>query len=395
MLSASDPLRGLPAPGAEAEAHGQRVVEHVREAIARAGGRISFERYMALALYAPGLGYYAAGLEKLGALGDFVTAPEIGPAFARTLARALDPLLAAIGSRELVEVGAGSGALAAALVAALAARGAPVRYRILEPSAALAARQRERLAGPLGSREAGVEWLGDLPPPGFRGVIVGNELLDALPVRRFRVGREGFEELFVAWQDERFAWRFGEPEPPLAEALAELERGLPWRLPDGYVSEVGLAARAWVREALSRIERGVLLLFDYGYPRGEYYHPDRAQGTLRCHYRHRAHDDPLVLTGLQDLSACVDFTAVAEAAREAGGEVAGYTTQALFLLGAGLAELAEGLEPGTREHASLTGEIKRLILPGEMGELVKVIALARGFDGRPPGFALRDLGDRL
>ncbi|QKT04976.1 SAM-dependent methyltransferase [Ectothiorhodospiraceae bacterium 2226] len=388
----------LPAPDPAASAHSARLRDALHTEIVAAGAPgIPFARFMEQALYAPGLGYYSAGTRKFGREGDFITAPELSPLFGRCLARQLIPLLAQLPGGEVLEVGAGSGVLAADLLGELHTLGAlPARYLILERSAELRARQQARLAeAPIALRER-VQWLDDLPPPGWQGVVVANELLDALPVHRFVRGTDGeTAELYVDWADGRFVWRAGPwSDPRLAEQLAavEAEAGA---LPAGYVSELAPAVGDWLRALAERLGRGAVLLFDYGYSRREYYLPERSGGTLTCHYRHRVHGDPLILPGLQDITAYVDFTAAAEAAHAAGLAVAGYTTQAHFLLGAGLLELAQldALDAVERTHRAQ--QIKTLTLPGEMGERFKVLALARDLDLALPSLRLADMRARL
>ena len=235
----------------------------------------------------------------------------------------------------------------------------------------------------------------DFPPRGFRGVVLANELLDALPASRFRIIGDGVEEVGVGADHERFIWSCRQPAEKLERAIDQLLTSLSAPLPEGYTSEISLIRENWVRELLERIDTGVALLIDYGYRRPEYYHPQRVDGTLRCYYRHRMHEDPLILTGLQDITTHVDFSAVARAARQTGAAVAGFTTQANFLIGTGLVESLGGLTPGTRDHAVLTAQVKRLTLPGEMGDLVKVLALSRGVDVPLVGFSERDLSGQL
>jgi len=383
----------LPAPSPEAAAHGERLCQHIREEIARGGGAIPFQRYMELALYAPGLGYYSAGSRKLGAEGDFVTAPELTPAFGRCVARQAAEVLETLGGGDIVEVGAGSGALAAAALGELERLGAPLgRYLILERSAELRARQQAALAGQGGR----VGWLEDLPAPGFRGVVLANELLDALPAARFEVAPGGVREHYVTWEGGRFRWLADEPEHPvLGRAVDAIQRELAEPMPPGYVSELALAQRAWAREAAGRLGAGLLLILDYGYPRAEYYHPQRHGGTLSCFYRHRTHADPLILTGLQDISVHVDFTAVAEAGAAAGLELAGFTSQADFLLSLGVLDELVALAPGSPQHAALTRAIKRLTLPSDMGEVSKAMALTRAHRTPLAGFARTDRRGRL
>jgi SAM-dependent MidA family methyltransferase len=370
-------------------AHEARVVAHICAALAAAGGWLPFSRYMELALYAPGLGYYAAGAHKLGAGGDFVTAPELSPVFGRCVASQAGEVLATLGGGDLLEVGAGSGALAVELLAELGRQGrAPARYLILETSPDLRARQRAALAALPGGLATRVGWLDAIPAEPFRGVVLANEVLDALPVERFRVGAAGVEALGVVHDGERFAWAARPADATLAAAVAAL--GV--TLTEGYESELSLWLAPWLAALAAPLAAGVMLLFDYGYPRAEYYRPSRAGGTLGCFHRHRRHDDPFVNVGLQDLTAWVDFTRVAEAGLEAGLEVAGFTTQAHFLLGNGfeqhLAALRAGL-PAEREPLAAPAALK-LVLPSEMGERFKCIALARDCSAPLAGFALRD-----
>ena len=377
----------LPEPDAEARAHGERVVARIRQAITDAGGAIPFARYMELALYAPGLGYYSAGCRKLGAEGDFVTAPEIAPLFSRTLARAILPLLEALPEARLLEVGAGSGRMAADVLAEFAALEQHPDYVILERSAELRQRQQMRLA------EAGfagqAEWL-DALPEHFTGIVLANELLDAMPVHRLIRENGEWREAWVAWADGRFVWRSGPlTDPRLAERMAAVQ-STAGEWPEPYLTEVNLAAEDWIATLAERLERGAVLLVDYGHPRRAFYHPQRAMGTLGCHYRHRHHDDPFRFPGLQDITAHVDFTAIADAALAAGLKVAGFTTQAHFLLGSGLPELA-GYSDDPRQQLETANQIRRLTLPQEMGETFKVMLLTRDLDVPLPGFALRDL----
>jgi SAM-dependent MidA family methyltransferase len=386
-----EPVSTLPAPGPDERAHTAAVATHIRDRIADAGGVIPFSEYMRAALYAPGLGYYSAGSVKLGAGGDFVTAPEVSALFGRCVARSCAQVLEE-SPGAILELGAGTGALAAVLLPELEALGRlPQRYLILEVSADFAARQRERLSTLPQALASRVEWLQRLPAKPLDGVVVANEVLDALPCERF-VWRDGaVRSLGVAVDASgRFVDCEHEPASELRAAVEAMRRGRPEPWPDGYVSEVCLEVAPWIASLGDSLARGALLLFDYGLPRAHYYHPQRATGTLRCHYRHRAHDDPCLYPGLQDITAWVDFTRVAEAAVDHQLEVAGFCTQAAFLLGGGLQDLlGESTDP--LERARLAGEAQRLLLPGEMGEAFKVMALARGLHRPLPAFQLQDL----
>ncbi|MFO1204477.1 MAG: class I SAM-dependent methyltransferase [Burkholderiales bacterium] len=380
---------GLPEPDASARVHSERVTAAIRHEIDAAGGWISFARYMELALYAPGLGYYAAGAAKFGTAGDFVTAPEVSPLFARTLARQAAQVVTATGG-SILELGAGSGRLAADLLRALQALDAlPERYAILEVSADLKARQREHLAATVPEFLPRVAWLTALPTR-WRGLVLANEVLDALPVHLI-VNHEGvWRERGVTWVDG-FRWE----DAALASSdLVAVTAHLPGD--PGYCTEISLAAPRLVASLADLLEAGTLLLIDYGFGRREYYHPQRATGTLMCHYRHHAHDDPFFLPGLQDITAHVEFTAVAEAAIDHGLALQGYTSQARFLLNCGITELLQVTPPeNAAAYLPLAAGVQKLLAPSEMGELFKVMALGRGLDAPLIGFAAGDLSRLL
>ena len=387
---------GLPDPGPEARAHAGRLLAAIAEDVRRAGGTIPFSRYLELALYAPNLGYYAGPLTKLGPAGDFVTAPEVSPLFGRCVARQCAQVLEALGGGEVLELGAGSGALAAVVLSTLEALDRlPTRYLILEVSGDLAARQAETLERQVPHLANRVSWLGRWPDRPVGGVILANEVLDAVPFHRILRETAGFAELYVTVADGQLAWRAGPPaSEDVARALAEIESDLGAALPVGYVTEVAPERDAWVRSIADVLGRGLALVIDYGFPRREYYHPQRADGTLMCHYRQRSHDDPLALTGLQDVTAHVDFSAAARAAAEAGLEVAGFVSQADFLLAT---EVLDDVPAAGSEWERLAraNEVRRLTLPGQMGEAFKVLGLTRGLDVELRGFALRNRRDRL
>jgi SAM-dependent MidA family methyltransferase len=389
----------LPLLSAVERAHAERVAAHIREFATAQGGVIGFDAFMRLALYSPGLGYYSAGAAKLGSSGDFITAPEVSSLFSRCLARQTADILQTTGG-DVLELGAGLGTMAADMLLELAALDClPGRYRILEVSADLAERQRARIARLPAELAQRVEWLDRWPERVMRGVVLANEVLDAMPVERFVLrgppGAQRVRALGVSAMDDGFQWHETAAAPELEHAVATLLDTLPAPLPDGYVSEVCLAFQPWIASLAAQLEQGVALLIDYGLPRAHLYHPQRSAGTLRCHFRHRAHDNPFVNVGLQDITAWVDFTRVAEAADSAGLEVLGFATQAAFLIGAGMESLlSTEMELASEDlprQARLGGEARRLMMPGEMGEVFKVIALGRGYDAPLAGFSTQSL----
>jgi SAM-dependent MidA family methyltransferase len=369
---------------------------HIAEALQRAGGRLDFSRFMDLCLYAPGLGYYVAGATKFGAAGDFVTAPEVSPLFGRCLARQIAELLTACGG-DVIEFGAGSGRLARDVLDELEKLGTlPDRYLILEPGEELRRRQRATLEAHGKSLAKRVDWIDRLPGPRFRGVFLANEVLDALPIRRFRICADGPRPLTVSLAESGFVWTLGDPEPALTAAVGAIEARLGRGLPPGYESELSEQAPAWMSSVAECLAAGAVLIVDYGYPRAEYYLDERAAGTLVCHYRHRAHFDPLILAGIQDISASVDFTAVADAGIAAGLNLAGFCSQAWFLFGCGLDDIVSGIgPPGDAAYLEAARQAKVLTLPGEMGERFQVLAMSRGLDRPLRGFRLNDRSDRL
>ena len=384
----------LPAPGAEALAHSERVRTLVAERIVGNGGFLSFADYMEAVLYTPGLGYYSAGSQKFGAGGDFVTAPELGPVFARCLARLAGAALRQLGGGVILEVGGGSGALAADLLLALRDE-PPEQYLLLDVSGDLRERQRQTIAARVPELRQRVVWLDALPAEPLQGVLLANEVLDALPVERFRM--RGGEPTQLGVQIERGGFSWAEHPAPalLAAAVMKLQSALGYSLPEHYTTEIGLRQSTWLNSLLATVRRGLALCIDYGGTRREIYHPDRYHGTLVGHYRHRQISDPFFLPGLQDLTAWVDFSAAAQAGGTAGLKLAAYSTQAHTLLAAGVLDPAQAggpaAEPGWLREVQ---EISRLLLPGEMGERFKVLALTRDFTPEFP-LTVRDLRGRL
>lgn len=377
----------LPVPPPEALGVSATLLNRITDAIRGNDGWISFARFMEMALYEPGLGYYSAGSHKLGDSGDFTTAPEISPLFGRCLARQVAELHAS-GLRELYELGAGSGALAETLLRELAVLDSlPTRYRILEVSADLRERQQRRLSKALPEFAGRIEWL-DTLPDAYEGVVIGNEVLDALPVQRVRQTAEGLAEIGVALTGDGLV----ETLRPAGTALCAVVE--PLALPDGYETEIPLAASALVSALGERMTRGVMLWIDYGFPQHEFYHPQRNRGTLMCHYRHHAHGDAFLWPGLQDLTAHVNFSAIAWAHPDM--TVLGYTSQAHFLVNCGITDLmAETPADDLPQYAPLAAGAQKLLSPAEMGELFKVLALGKNIDARLAGFRRWDRAHTL
>ena len=385
----------LPQPDEYARAASCELVRRVCEEASREGGELAFDRFMELALYTPGLGYYSGGSRKFGPAGDFVTAPEFSPLFSRCLAVQVAQVLAQIRGGVVLEFGAGSGVLAADMLEELDRRSAlPDVYLILEVSGELRERQAALLRHRVPRLASRVRWLDRLPEEPLAGVTVANEVLDALPVHRFRIRQGEVQSQQVSCSPAGLSLHWSVAPPGVRAAVERIAGQI--GLAEGYCSEVCLRLSPWMVSLAACIERGAALIFDYGYPRAELYHPDRRDGTLLCHYRHRTHGDPLLLPGLQDITAHVDFTAAAEAALAAGLVVAGFTTQAHFLLGCGIEQfLSEAYRAGDAQGLRTAEQVKRLLLPTEMGERFKVLALTRDLDTGLLGFAGADLRHRL
>ncbi len=384
--------------------HSDTLVRRIKDEIRDNQGWIGFDRFMHLALYSRGLGYYSAGSVKLGADGDFITAPELGSQFAGCLARQCmeifdqqeeispgDP-----SSRTIIEFGAGAGKLARDILEHFKQSGSRIdRYWIMETSPELKQRQTQTIAGHCPEFLQITSWLTALPESGLNGVVIANELLDALPVIRFEMDHDGTPfQIGVGLENEEFRYSLSSDplEPRLAERLSRFD------LPAGYQSEIGVVAEAWLRTVGEKLARGVILIIDYGFPQREFYHRDRVDGTLMCHYRHVAHHNPFLWPGLQDITAHVDFSALAAAALDAGMDLAGYCNQAAFLLSLGLLDFSpdsgDDAKPGA-ESLARNQEIKKLTLPHEMGELFKVLALTRNHDAPLSGFTMQNYRHKL
>jgi SAM-dependent MidA family methyltransferase len=400
-MNASGSLSMLPAMSTEEEAHSRTVSRFIGERIEAAGGWLPFDDFMELALYAPGLGYYSAGGVKIGRGGDFTTAPEVSDLFSQCVARQVSEVLERTGG-SVLELGAGTGRMAASVLTTLASLGAlPEQYAILEVSADLRERQRARIQQlPVQLRDR-VTWLDALPSKPIRGVILANEVLDALPCQRVVVRGDDVRELGAAIEAESGArgddaseprtFRFVEREAParaeVAAAWRAVRSSLTLDLEIGYRTELCTRIEPWIAGLSDSLEQGLMLLFDYGLPRAHYYHPQRTDGTLRCHFKQRAHNDPFINVGVQDITAWVDFTRVAEAADSARLDVSGFATQAAFLLGLGIESLISDVR--------LASEARKLLMPGEMGEAFKAMALTRAIDIPLSGFSVQDLRHSL
>jgi SAM-dependent MidA family methyltransferase len=374
--------------------HEARVRAHIVDAIDAAGGWLPFDRFMAAALYAPGLGYYAAGAHKLGVGGDFVTAPELSPVFGRCLGSECGRILRALDGGDILEIGAGTGALAEQVMHTLAEADAlPAHYWILETSPDLRQRQHSRLDRLPPEWRSRIAWLDAPPAAAFRGVILANEVIDALPIARIRGSTTGLQEVGVV----REGATLRDASRPVSAAVRACvqQRGI--SLAAEQDAEVCCLLSDWVDEVTRSLSRGVALFIDYGDVRSRLYAADRAHGTLVAFHRHRIHNDPYIHLGLQDLTAWVDFTAVAEAGAAAGFEVAGYTTQSCFLLGCGFERhLAAYKAQLDADHEPLAARAAlRLVLPHDMGERFKCIALSRDYEFELAGFSVRDFTDQL
>lgn len=394
----------LPEPSRELKCVSQKLASRIRARIAE-NGQIPFSDYMEMALYEPGLGYYSAGLQKFGEGGDFVTAPQLGDVFARCLASQIGEVADALcqeeaGYYEIVEAGAGSGVLAADLIKALQDDHPPVRYRILERSAHLRQVQQETLSRLVPQWMDRVSWMDEPPDEDWHGVFLANEVLDALTVDRFRIENDDIKQLMVINGPDGFDWTEGPCTDDIRDGVQTILSSLEREPTGGFQSELNTHLAAWLQAVTTSLRKGVALFIDYGYTRQDYYHPQRRDGTLICHYQQRAHNDPFKWPGLTDISASVDFTALAEAADGCGLDVCGYTTQAMFLLGCGLDHLlAESHSLPERKKLKVNNQVRQLTLPGEMGERFQVMALSRGLEDDLAsdlrGFGITDLCHRL
>lgn len=380
----------LPEPSTEQIQQSQELVARLRQRIQQQGP-LRFDEYMQEVLYAPSLGYYRSGIEKFGPQGDFVTAPMISRLFSASLSQQLIEILSTLEQKNIIEFGAGNGLMASQILQTLEKQQAlPDHYYIIELSAELAARQKKTIVEISPHLIEKVTWLSSLENNLMEGVIIANEVLDAMPVHQFIIQEDEVKELYVDWQQDHFIYQINPASPQVKNYLSQLDIDFP----PHYQSEVNLWAPAWIKSLEHLLIKGAILLIDYGFPRKELYHPDRSQGTLMCHYQHHAHDDPLILPGLQDITSHVDFTQIAETASQLGLEVAGFITQANFLLNCGISEIASAELQGSAAW-EISQQLKKLLFPSEMGEIFKVIALTKGLKMSLLGFKQLDRRDYL
>lgn len=401
----SSNLEALPEPSNKEKDRSNTLYSQIKELCQSLnngqGGSIPFSEFMQLALYAPGLGYYSGGLQKFGVTGDFITAPEVSPLFAKCIARQAAEVLCNLEEPKILEFGAGSGVMAADLLLELERLGSmPDQYLIMEVSSELKQRQQEMINKKASHLIAKVVWLETLPDELFNGVIVANEVLDAMPVECFRISCDGIDALLIDIENEELVSRYSKADEPVVNKVRTIEARLKESreepLPDGYCSEYNPSIMPWLDSIYRILNRGLVLLIDYGYAADEYYHEERNTGTLMCHYQHRAHTNPLWYPGLQDITAFIDFTDVAYSAVEAGFDISGYTSQAAFLMASGLGDLHQSLvNDDPKDQIILSQQIKTLTLPSEMGERFKVMGLTKNYDEPLVGFGMQDLRNRL
>jgi len=387
----------LPEPSLEEKQHSDKLLANICQQIETAGGWIDFARYMELALYSPGLGYYSAGQQKFGEAGDFITAPEVSPLFAQTLAKPIAEVLSSMESAHVIEFGAGSGKLAADLLIELQQQQAlPEKYLIIELSAELKHRQQQTLQQKIPQLVDRVQWLDGLPDQSLNAVVLANEVLDAMPVQRFVKTQQGVQALGVSCNNNDLSFVTQPAAQNLVQSIEHIERDLEREFSTDYVSEINLNIQPWLQAVSNVLNQGAVYLIDYGYPRSEYYSIERHMGTMMCYYRHRAVDDVFYFPGLMDITAFVDFTAVAEAGLETGFEINGFTSQANFLINCGLAQRVEQqMSADIKKQLPLVQQMKTLTLPSEMGERFKVMGLNKNLDMILPGFEMRDFRNRL
>jgi SAM-dependent MidA family methyltransferase len=395
-------INALPEPDDEAKQRSRLLVQCVKSACDANSGWINFSEFMNITLYQPNLGYYTGGLQKFGAKGDFITAPEVSPLFGQCIALQLADILNNFQAKShqktyVLEFGAGSGLLALDVLQQLESLDAlPDKYLIVELSAELKQRQQKTIKDKSIKLFERVKWLDHLPDDLSNVVVIANEVLDAMPVENFKVSKSNVESLMISIEDDNIVSQYVPASGSVEKVIAALQQRSEFQFADDYCSEYNPAIHAWLSLLESKSDKMVVLLIDYGYNEKEYYHADRSEGTLMCYYQHRAHSDFSFWPGLQDITAFVNFTDVAYSAVDLGLEVAGYTTQAAFLLSCGLSDLHESqVGDDIQQQVKLSQQIKTLTLPSEMGDRFKVIALTKNYDEPLKGFSMLDLRNRL
>jgi len=393
----SDINLSLPIPSPEAQSHSEKLSAYIKNLIDRHGGSIGFDEYMNLALYQPGLGYYSSGNQKFGSRGDFITAPQISPLFSKCLASQCLQIMDDFKEATILELGAGTGVMAKDLLLGLGEHNSlPKKYYILEVSADLKIRQQKLLKRAIPEYIDNIIWLDCLPEKKFKGLVLANEVLDALPVKRFKKESNLFKEVKVTVSDNNFCWIDTIANVELVDTLTKLEGKLSAPFPDNYHSEININLKMWLDSIQSSIEKGVILFIDYGYTMPDYYHPEKFDGNLSCYYRHRVHSDPFFYPGLQDITTSVDFTSVAHYAKKIGLNINGFTNQVYFLFGCGLDNLVPDMNSlDTKSQIKLSQELRTLTMPDEMGERFKFMALTKEYDKELLGFSKMNQKNKL
>ena len=362
----------------------------IKDFVNKQGGAVGFDQYMELALYHEDLGYYCGGSQKFGVDGDFITAPEISTIFSRCLASQCIQILDDLKESSIFEIGAGDGVMAKDLLLEMKKRDSlPKKYFILEVSAELRKRQKKLLKRSIPQYISNIIWLNKMPKKKIKGIILANEVLDALPVVRFKKKSQSFKEMQVACISDKFIWVENSANSELTDVLIKLEEELPTQFPENYISEININLKLWLDSIQSVIEEGVLLFIDYGYSASEYYHPEKSDGNLACHFRHHLHNDPFFYPGLQDITSSVNFTAIAQHAEKLGLDVSGYCNQTYFLFGCGLEDLVCDVDSlDIKSQTILAQQLRMLTMPDEMGERFKVMALTKKYNKKLLGFSI-------
>ena len=392
-----DPNSLLPSPDSKAHSRSEKLSVYIKKMIDRHGGSIGFDEYMDLALYQKDLGYYSSGNQKFGPRGDFVTAPEISPLFSKCLASQCAQILGDFEDPCILEIGAGTGVMAKDLLLVLEKSNLlPEKYFIFEISPDLKLKQQKLLKQSIPRYIDRIIWIDSLPERKFNGLVLANEVLDALPVKRFKKESDLFKEVKVSFTGNEFYWVDAPANHELTNALEKIEDKLLKPFPENYCSEININLKIWLDSVQSVMRKGVILFIDYGYSMSDYYHPERSDGNLLCHYKHHIHDDPFFYPGLQDITTSVDFTSVAKNAEEVGLNISGYTNQLYFLISCGLDDLVPDMSLlNTKSQTQISKELRTLLMPDEMGERFKFMALTKKYNKELLGFSKIDQRNQL